>query len=234
MATSTRTLRAASATAIAAMGLMTGPATAHAAPACSAYQFIGDFALQQSNGFRVEFRSTGQNASGTATATPLSGGAAMHGPVSGGVSGRNVHFSITWSGTSVGIYDGIVGDDDFAHGNTYDQGNKQSKANWDSTVPLGCLAAPAPPPPQQQPTPTPSQQPTPAPQQPAAKLATVTNDVDVYPKPNINDDQIAQGILRGGSQVELVGACKAQDWCQVKGGAVPGNQGFIWGNLQLP
>lgn len=77
----------------------------------------------------------------------------------------------------------------------------------------------------------------------APKLATVTGDVDVYPKPNINNDQTSLGILRAGKQVEPLGSaepgqqgqpCAPNAWCTVKGPDVPTGQGVIWGHLQLP
>jgi hypothetical protein len=61
----------------------------------------------------------------------------------------------------------------------------------------------------------------------------VTGDVDVYPAPNINNDQPVLGILRVNSKVELAGNCNLDDWCQVKGAAVPTGRGFIWGHLRF-
>jgi hypothetical protein len=94
----------AAATALTAVGLfLTGspPAQAHPilppGPPCSQYGFDGVFTLQQSNGAVVRFNSTGPDASGMAVATGTEGVDSLTGPVSGGVQGRNVDFTITGS-----------------------------------------------------------------------------------------------------------------------------------------
>ncbi len=72
------------------------------------------------------------------------------------------------------------------------------------------------------------------PTQPQAKTATVVGEpVAVYPAPNVNNDQESTGDLAVGSVVELVGECQPEDWCEVKGAAVPGGQGVIWGHLKF-
>ena len=51
------------ATATAALGLLTGPALAQATPTastgCTQWQFMGNFAFNQSNGYSVSFPATG-------------------------------------------------------------------------------------------------------------------------------------------------------------------------------
>ncbi len=73
-----------------------------------------------------------------------------------------------------------------------------------------------------------------APDVPAKPAATVTSDVDVYNAKNEPDGtgQVV-GMLRNGSQVELIGSCQPESWCQVSGQAVPGGQGWVWGALQF-
>lgn len=169
--TTQKTLLATSATAMSAVGFLLLPVPAQAvpmlplAPACTQYGFIGDFALRQTNGFRVEFSAKGPSAGGRAQAFNSSGTVAMNGNVSGGITGRHLDFTIRWDNGPRGHYTGDVGEFDFAHGTSVDEANPGSSAGWDSTVPLGCLdAPPAPPPAQPAPVPAP---PAPAPQQPA-------------------------------------------------------------------
>jgi hypothetical protein len=151
----------AAATAISAAVLLTvsPPAQAHPilplAPACTQYGFNGPFTLQQTSGDTVTFNATGPNASGV-MADANSG--EYHGPVTGGITGAKLDFTISWRGRGVpdngslyskGRYTGTVGNDGFAHGDTHDELSPAS-ALWDSTVPLVCLtqaADPAPPPP---------------------------------------------------------------------------------------
>ena len=225
----------AAATAISAVGLLVVPVPAQAeptfplAPACSQYKFIGDFALNQSNGYRVEFPSQGPAASGRATATG-GDGSQMFGNVSGGIQGRNVDFTIRWDGGGAqGHYTGFIGDDDFVHGgSTVDEKTPSSKASWDSTVPFGCADAP---PPAQAPAQKPPEQPA----TPAAKTATVAGEaVDVYNAKNEPDGagQVI-GMLTVGTQVQLVGSCAPSSWCQIAGPNVPGGNGWVWGHLQF-
>lgn len=66
------------------------------------------------------------------------------------------------------------------------------------------------------------------------KLATVTGeDVDVYNAKNEPDGagQVV-GMLRVGTQVQPMGSCAPESWCQV---TLPnGSAGWVWGHLQLP
>ena len=147
----------AAATAISAVGFLAVPARAHAgpmfplplAPPCNQYAFVGDFSIRQDDGWQVFFSSTGPAASGGAVA--VNGGDKMlGGPVTGGIQGRNVDFTIRWStvgNPAKGHYTGVVGDDGFVHGDTYNEWGTGS-AHWDSiNRPLGCNTPAAPPPP---------------------------------------------------------------------------------------
>lgn len=118
------------------------------APACSQWGFPGVFTLKQSNGSDVRFDATGTTASGAA-AEANSG--EYHGPVTGGITGDNLDFTIPWRGRGVpdsgslvskGHYLGSVGNDGFAHGETHDELSVDF-AHWDSTVPLVCTTAAA-------------------------------------------------------------------------------------------
>lgn len=238
------TLLAASATAISAIGLVTGPVPAQAAPtiplapACGQYQFNGFFELTQSNDYKVIFaKEKGQALQGDASAShPINAyhpDIVLRGTVSGGIEGNHLDFTVRWDNGSVGHYWGDVSDDAFAHGTTVDQAN--TGASWDSTVALSCVtpAAPAQPPP---PPAAPAQpQPAPAPAS-AGKFSAVTSDVDVYDAPGGNGNQI--GTLRQGEAVVIVGSCSPNDWCHVtRVGTPPGvpgpDIGWVWGALAL-
>ena len=148
-----RNVMAVSATVTCALGgLLASGAPAQADP-CTQYGFIGDVAIRQSNGYRLEFSSMGPAATGRATATGANG-STMNGNLSGSIAGRNVDFTIRWDGgAGQGHYTGKIGNDDFVHGGTtVDESNPASRASWESTVPFGCLAPPAAPAPI--PTPT--------------------------------------------------------------------------------
>jgi len=191
MTTKQKTAFTAWATATAALGLLTGPALAQATPViplgvgCTQYQFTGNFALNQPNGFSVSFISTGQAASGQAAATPVGGHVALGtGTVSGGIQGRSIDFTIHWSGAT-GRYAGYVSDDGFVHdGFTYDEKDPFSTAGWNSTVPLGCVtpAAPAPQPARPPAPPLPGTDPKP--NHPVPVTAPPTPLPGTDPKPN--------------------------------------------------
>jgi hypothetical protein len=134
------------ATAMTAMGFLTVSPPAQASPtfplplgpSCNQWGFPGVFTLQQTNGDTVRFNATGPVASGLAAAETPNGG--LRGPVSGGVKGDKLDFTISWDNAlprAIGHYTATVGDDGFAHGETHDQLSPAS-ALWDSTVPLVC------------------------------------------------------------------------------------------------
>src|SRR5262245_32934810 len=72
-------------------------------PPCAQYKFIGDYALDQSNGFRVEFSSNDAIfVRGRATAAGRNG-AQMFGTIrNGGIKGRHLDFIIDWDSGSRG------------------------------------------------------------------------------------------------------------------------------------
>jgi hypothetical protein len=148
---SNRSQMFAAATAITAVGFLTvsPPAQAHPmlplAPACSQWGFPGYFSLKQSNGDTVEFNATGPTVNAdSATATGgINGPLEAPGGVSGSIKGNHVDFEILWSlgdpgPGSVGRYVGVVGNDGFAHGSTYDEKSPSPGARWLSLVPLVC------------------------------------------------------------------------------------------------
>jgi hypothetical protein len=212
-----KTLIAGSAAAISAIGLLTGPAIAQAlpmiplAPACS---FNGNYVLNQSNGFRVEFPWNGTSPSGTAIAYGNDQKPALTGPVSGGIASDNtVNFVIDWGGPSQGQYtSGPIDSRGLVSGTTRDLGAPSSTANWESVTPLTCIAAPAP----AAPAPAAPAPAAPAPAAPAAPTATVTSDVDHYSLPNGEGDVI--GILRVGQVLKVAAPCPAEDWCNFTDG----------------
>ncbi|MDT5409105.1 MAG: hypothetical protein QOG14_1325 [Mycobacterium sp.] len=148
----------AGATAISAVGFLTlaPPVQAHPmlpfplAPACSQWGFPGLFALKQTVlGQTVSFTATGPNANG---AMAEANDGEYHGAVTGGITGDNLDFTIPWRGRgapddaallSKGRYQGSVGSDGFAHGETHDE-LANDHSHWDSTVPLVCITTAAP------------------------------------------------------------------------------------------
>jgi hypothetical protein len=179
-----RSQLSAAATAIIAVGSLTvsPPAQAHPtlplplAPACSQWGFPGKFSLKQSNGDTVRFNATGSSPRGVlAEATTPSGG--QQGSATGDITGDKFFIDIDWDVVpiSAGQYSGLVGNDGFVHGETYDAYSTDTRALWDSTVPLVCTtpAASAPGPAS---APAPAQQPAPpAAQTAGARLGVAVN-----------------------------------------------------------
>ena len=136
------------AAAMSAVGLLTVSPPVQArpmlplAPPCSQWGFPGNFSLKQSNGDIVQFNATGPVISGfpTASATGGSNGPFVSGGgVEGGVKGNHVDFDIDWRlDESLGRYIGVVGNDGFAHGSTYDVYSPDPGARWLSLVPFVC------------------------------------------------------------------------------------------------
>jgi hypothetical protein len=219
----------AAATAISAVGFLTVPAPARADAACTQYQFMGVFDLV-ANGYSVHFLSRGRDATGPVDlykqgpTMPL----VMRGTVSGGIQGRHLDFTIVWDGGAKGHYWGDVAavDDYVRGGQSIDEGGPGSSASWHSQNPLGCVLRPPLGVDQDLPI-SPPQTPAPAP-----LIALTANDVDVYDVPGGKGKII--GMLRAERQVQVVGSCKPQDWCNVVAlPDVPGGQGWVWGNLRL-
>jgi hypothetical protein len=208
--------RLAAATAIGAVGYLTVPAVAQAypmvplAPACTQYAFPGDyFDFYTTKEYKVSVQSTGTTLGPRAvTFFRFSGTNGVYGNASGRISGRSVNLNVNWPDGTPGQYVGTIDDNGIAHGYVLNGG-----ADWKSDTPLTCTAT------------------TPDAAPPPAKATVVGEDVDVYDVPGGNGNVI--GTLRVGNQVQLVGDCKPQDWCQVSGAAVPTGKGWVWGHLQF-
>lgn len=161
------------ATVLGASALLSAPALAGARPpvpldpACDRFQFIGDYSLHQANGFTVQFRSTGPNAGGSASALDSTGKTAMTGTVSGGINGTRIDFTIQWGSGPRGHYTGLIDADGFARGTTVDEAHPGPITNWGGNVPLGC-ATPQPTGPRPGPNNGPILAPTTTPQAPSA------------------------------------------------------------------
>jgi hypothetical protein len=132
------------ATALGAAVLLPGLALAGArppaplSPSCDQFQFTGNYSLHQSNGFTVQFTSTGTSAGGGAKALDSSGKTALTGTVSGGISRTHIDFTIRWDSGPRGHYTGNINADGIASGSTEDEAHPGSRADWNATVPLGC------------------------------------------------------------------------------------------------
>jgi hypothetical protein len=202
----------ATATAIAAAGLLAGAAPAQGLPPiplapgdCAQWGFPGVTLLDLSSGEYIAFLSTGPNADGEAKWVTPSNETSDSGTISGSITGSAVH--LAWYGAKrVYSFEGKVGPDGTASGTS-------GGPTWTTGQPMICAQA------------GPKQGPT----------ATVVEDVDVYDAKN-EPDGVGHvvGILRGGKQVGLVGSCAPSSWCQVSGDSVPGGTGWVWGHLQLP
>jgi hypothetical protein len=237
-----------------AIGLLTFPVPAQAAPACAEYKFNGDFSLNQTNGWFVAFTSYGPVAGGRAVA--VKGGDKMTGNVTGGIQGRNVDFTIQWEGAMPlgfdgrprGHYTGTVGDDGLVRNGFTSNETAVDFAEWDSIGRLECVAAPAPPPnvpPQQLPQEKkkpPGQIPWPekpaTPPAPVTPSVNVVTDTDVFDKPSHEGGKVILDVNgqrlfldAGVDQVKLVGGCTKQTWCTVTNPRIPrpNNTGAVWG-----
>lgn len=160
-------LFAASATAV---GLLTGPAPAQAA-GCSQWGFNGYTLLSQSNGWDVDFNSTGKNAQGRVRAADRNGNSATgYGTISGGTQSDNsITLYVHWDGGSNQTYSGKVDATGNATGTTVNPTYSPDQVPWRSLATLQCLM-PAPPPP-----PGPAAPPAPPGPPPATLSAQVTS-----------------------------------------------------------
>ena len=128
------------AAAMSTAGFLLALPPAQAEPSCLQFSFLGDFILKQRNGYTVSFNSNGPVASGEAVAVGKSGDR-MQGPVSGGIQGSKVDFTIRWNvasfeGDNAAYIGHYVGDVDYAgyvHGTT--SNDTQPRAS--SPFPLG-------------------------------------------------------------------------------------------------
>ncbi|WP_345036332.1 hypothetical protein [Streptomyces sannanensis] len=182
--------------------------------------------LTQDNGITVQVPVSGSPRQsvgpGKAMYAIVGKTAGTFGTTYGGMNGRNINFTARWEqGPGAGLtntYTGQVGDDGFASGTT--RNNLNNTNSWRSNEKMSCVYKP---PPQQNPPP-----------QQGKRMARVTEDVDVYNVKNEPDGAgHVIGILRLDQQVELVGSCAPESWCQVAGDNVPGGNGWVWGHLQL-
>jgi hypothetical protein len=224
-ATGRKILVVASAITIGALGLLAAPIAAQAAPICEVYGFAGEVTITGRGEISyLNFSANGSSATG-GQATAMSKGAAMTGFISGGIieDGPGIHLTFTPDRPLAGgpyVLTGGVRPDLIAVGS-------QVGGSWSTEKPLACLR-------ERGPTPGNPGPPPPLPPTTPAMATVVGEDVDVYERPNINDDLTPIGTLRVNKQVQLVGDCQPEAWCQVKGPDVPTGQGFIWGHLDLP
>ena len=219
-----RMLVVASAVTVGALGLLEAPIAAQAAPTCEMYGFAGEVTITgQGAIILLRFSANGTSAHGPATAMSDKGGA-MTGFIAGGIieNGPGIHLTFTPDVALAGgpyVFTGEIRQTDLI------AVGSQSGGFWNTEGPLACLQGGA------QPNPGP---PPPLPPTTPARATVVGEDVDVYERPNINDDLTPIGTLRVNTQVQVVGDCQPEAWCQVKGPDVPTGQGFIWGHLDLP
>jgi hypothetical protein len=170
----------AAATAITAVGFLTLAPPAQAkptlplAPGCSQWALPTVFILKQTNGDTVRMDTVTKKAQATGGSN-----GALQGPVEYFIQGDKLHFSIYWQDSYSGTYEGTVGDDGFAHGETHQITDRNVFAFWDSTVRLVC-ATPAAPPAGPAAPPAPASQPAPAPAA-AARLGVVVRGPTTMP-----------------------------------------------------
>jgi hypothetical protein len=126
----------AAAAAIAATGVVAGPAPESAA-ACS-YEYPGSFVLNQSNGFRVEILGgvAGPTFTGRASSFNSRQQRTAEGTAWGNTWNNNVHISIDWDNGSHGSYFGVIRPDRTVSGSTEGAG---SSAAWESVTALNCV-----------------------------------------------------------------------------------------------
>ncbi len=202
--------------------LLVFPTPAQAAPLCNQWVFPPDFQLKQADGWLVKIPTLGPNVEPGLPAVywKPDKNDPSNGTPSGGVQGNKISITIPWSNGSTGTFTGNIEPDGRVTSGT-SRFSSNFQTTWTSQK-MVCADKAVEEATKQDPT------------QPKAKTATVVGEpVAVYPAPNVNDDQESTGDLAVGSEVELVGECQPENWCQVKGAAVPGGQGFIWGHLKF-
>ncbi len=244
-----RSLSLGAATALSAVGLLTVPAVGKAAPKPASCEVQGSMTLWQSDYWKVEVPGSGKRFSGRASAHSVSSGTDQFGTVNGTISGTQpprIDFTIDWENGHKSRYYGDVDASNYGKASGFRDDLRtdppvRDGTTWDATAGLLCitdLIEREPPPQQSPPEQNPPQQAPPQQAPPAIPKATVIDEaVDVYDRPNeepLFNPAKKLGVLQVGKQVELVGSCAAESWCQVKGPDVPTGQGFVWGHLQLP
>jgi hypothetical protein len=196
------------AAALGAGGLLAAP-TAHAVENCTVPGEYLRLDMPENGGYTITL-STKNGAigdSGLSLATPELG---VYGKVVGGITGRNVDFTITWNDTKTNArFIGTVGQDGFASGTATGASvpiNQWNPGPWRSTEPLNCAAE----------------------QGAAAKTATVNKATNIFNKPDgLGTEYLnAAGtpIFKPPGQVQLVAPdlCR-NDWCHVVAPEVPGD-----------
>jgi hypothetical protein len=135
--TTRKTLLAASATAISAIGLLVASSPAQA-DSCNQWALPGNAKIRQDNGWNVNFPGVAQDA-----ATDLSGraftvaqtGQSMSGNAFGGINGSHLDVTINWDFGPTGRYLGDVAADGILRGTTGGVG-------FTSEQPLKCMTSP--------------------------------------------------------------------------------------------
>ncbi|GFG51008.1 hypothetical protein CQY20_22370 [Mycolicibacterium agri] len=203
------------------MGLVAVAAPAQAiplfplAPACNAWAFPGDVLIREGGtGWNVAFSSTGHTASGRATASHESG-QSKSGNISGGFTGSHVDLTVRYDNGETQRYIGDVDTND----NNKLAGKTANNVFWRTVFPISCAEVVPP-------------------ANPGApsKTAFVTtppeyDEVDVYDTPGGTGNVI--GTIAKDKGVQANADCKPDDWCLIRGVAVPGGQGWMWGHLRF-
>ena len=208
--TKQKTLIAASAAAISAIGLLTVPAPAQAAPACDVYGFAGNVTIREDygDGFRdVSFSANGSTAGGPAT-TKDSKGFTSTGTISGGIIENGPRINLTFFEKAGAIdgynYTGVIREGDLIA--TGEQGD----VPWSTLAPLACLQTGA----QQDPGP-----------KPGDHMFQLTGDVDMFDKSDGKGNKLP-GFADGGEGAPLVNllGCTKANWCNI----VTADNQFVW------
>jgi hypothetical protein len=192
-------------------GSVTNPAPAGAYPtvplmppdycAATGYRFPG-------GGIDIEYPGIGQTLFSTPPGTHVNvsaktnypNGSSMTGNVTGDITGRHIQLTVTRQNYSSLQLVGEVGSDNKGHGTyTYTGGS----GDWSTNDELGCVPAPAAPPPVNNPSPAGTK---------SLGTATVVSDTDIYDKPDGKGQKI--GTLFVGESHPLMEPCR-DDWCRV-------------------
>jgi hypothetical protein len=165
-----RSLVAAVATAVATAGtLMMIPTPAQAQPPCKEWHFPPGFALNQTDGFKIDIPTSGASV-GPGQATYFKPGIQPSvGPPSGGINGKQITITIPWSNSSLGHFNGFINPDGSASGSS--ESSSGFRAQWSANKPMVCADVKTPvsdpkpkaPPPPQPPAPPDQKPPEPAP-----------------------------------------------------------------------
>lgn len=142
--------------AIAATALLSAGSAAAQGGGCLTRKVVGDWSLNQSNGVHVEVRpqQSGDHIGGVAEYSAFNGASGkagtIGGPIDGSISGDRVSFTVYWSNSTSGRYDGQIDANGAVHGVTVDRNDPGNRATFSTNGGSfqGCLVmAPPPPPP---------------------------------------------------------------------------------------